>query len=194
VKTDSYGNSQWNKTYGGESGDRGKVIVKTEDNRYLLGGSTTSFGAGDNDILLVKINHAGDQIWNKTYGGLERDTITSMLMTDDGGYAVVGYTYSFGLGDQDAWLVKIDSAGNVQWNQTYGGAASEAVLSLLKTDEGGYLLAGFSASYGLGDTDVFLMKTDALGIIPEFPSGIMLIIFIMVTLVVIISGKKLQKK
>ena len=191
VKTDSSGNQQWNKTYGGESGDRGKVIIETEDNGYLLGGSTTSFGAGDNDILLVKVNDSGEQIWNKTYGGSERETVNSMLMTDDGGFAVVGYTQSFGLGDQDAWLVKINSSGSIQWNQTYGGVGTEAANSLLKTDEGGYLLTGFSTSYGAGDMDVFIIKTDALGIIPEFSSFIILIIFVTATLIVIISEKNM---
>jgi hypothetical protein len=193
VKTDSYGNSQWNKTYGGESGDRGKVIVKTENNGYLLGGSTTSFGEGDNDIWLVRVDNTGNQIWNKTYGGQERETVESMLVTNDGGYAFVCYTYSFGAGDQDVWLMKTDSVGNVQLNQTYGGAAHEAPHSLLITDEGGYLIAGFSASYGAGDTDVFLIKTDAQGVIPEFPSLIILPLFLMTTLTVIALREKMKK-
>jgi hypothetical protein len=192
VKTDSHGNPQWNKTYGGESGDRGKVIVKTE-NEYLLGGSTTSFGAGDNDIWLVRVDSTGNQIWNKTYGGQARETVNSMLMTDDGGYALAGYTYSFGAGDQDVWLVKTDSAGNVKWNQTYGGAAHEAAHTFLKTDEGGYLLAGFSASYGSGDTDVFLIKADAQGVIPEFPSWMIIPLFLITTLIVVLYRNRLRE-
>jgi hypothetical protein len=194
VKTDEYGNPQWNKTYGGEAGDRGKVIVKTEDNGYLIGGSTTSFGAGDNDVWLVRIDSAGNHIWNKTYGGQERETVESMLVTDDGGYAFVGYTYSFGAGDQDVWFVKTDSAGNVQWNQTYGEAAYEGAHSLLRTDEGGYLLAGFSASYGLGGTDVFLIKTDAQGIIPEFSSWRIIALFLATTFVVVLYRNRLRDK
>jgi hypothetical protein len=132
-------------------------------------------------------------IWDTTYGGQARETVNSMLMTDDGGYALAGYTYSFGAGDQDVWLVKTDSAGNVKWNQTYGGAAHEAAHTFLKTDEGGYLLAGFSASYGSGDTDVFLIKADAQGVIPEFPSWMIIPLFLITTLIVVLYRNRLRE-
>jgi len=191
VKTDSFGNHQWNKTYGGELADRGLSIVKTDDDEYLLAGSSSSFGAGNSDIWLVKIDGTGNQIWNKTYGGLEGESVRSIVMTDDGGYAFVGYTYSFGAGDQDGWFVKIDSTGTILWNQTYGGAAHESILSLQKIGQGGYLLSGSSASYGSGDTDIILIKTDAYGIIPEFSTFKSLIILMIATLAIIIYIKKL---
>ena len=190
VKTDFNGNPQWNKTYGGEAGDRGKVIAKTEENGYLLGGSTGSFGAGKTDIWLVRIDSAGNQIWNKTYGGQESESVNSLLVTDDGGYAFVGYTYSFGAGDQDVWFSKIDSTGNILWNQTYGGIARESIHSLQKTEQGGYLLSGFSASEVEGDTDVLLIKTDTEGITPEFSTFLALLLIVVLTLAIIIYKKK----
>jgi len=193
VKTDSYGNPQWNKTYGGEGIERGTSIAKTDDNGYVLIGNTYSFGAGASDIWIIKTDGNGNPIWNRTYGGADSEGAPSILPTDDGGYAFAGYTYSFGSGDQDVWLVKTDSLGNEQWNQTYGGTASETSHSLLKSDQGGYVLAGFSASYGLGDTDVWLIKTDAQGIIPEFPSWIILPLFVTTTMIVIFYRKRLAK-
>ena len=190
VKTDQYGNPQWNQTYGGENADRGISLVKTDDNGYVLAGSTSSFGAGNSEIWLIKIDDDGNPMWNQTYGGSEDESTTSILAADDGGYVFVGYSHSFGAGDQDVWLVKTNSAGNVQWNQTYGGIAHEVARSLLRTDEGGYLLGGFSASYGAGDTDVFLIKTDVQGIIPEFPSWTILPLFLMATLVVVLYRKR----
>jgi hypothetical protein len=189
VKTDSFGNPQWNKTYGGELGDRGIAIAKNEDNSYILAGSSSSFGAGNSDIWLVKIDGSGNQLWNKTYGGSEGESVRSILTTNDGGYAFVGYTYSFGAGDQDCWFVKTDSMGNIIWNQTYGGTAHEALQSIEKIEQGGYLLSGFSASDGSTDTDVILIKTDQQGIIPEFPSNMLLLLFIGLTLIVIIYRK-----
>ena len=88
--------------------------------------------------------------------------------------------------------MKIDTGGNVQWNKTYGGATHESPHSLLKIDEGGYLLAGFSASYGSGDTDVFLIKTDTEGIIFEFSTVQVISVIIGLTLLIITYKKKLS--
>jgi hypothetical protein len=192
VKTDSFGNPQWNKTYGGELGDRGITIAKTDDNSYILAGSSSSFGAGNSDIWLIKIDNSGNQLWNKTYGGPEGESVRSIIKTDDGGYAFVGYTSSFGAGDQDGWFVKTDSTGNILWNQTYGGTDRETLQSIQKNEQDGYLLSGFSASYGSTDTEAILIKTDSQGIIPEFPLNVILPIFVAVTLLVIVFRKVLK--
>jgi hypothetical protein len=158
VKTDSSGNMQWNQTYGGADYDYVLSVVQTGDGGYALVGSTDSFGAGACDSWLVKTDSAGNNLWNQTYGGASDDEAYSVVQTDDGGYALAGYTWSFGAGASDFWLVKTDSSGNMQWNQTYGGASSDAALCVVQTGDGGYALVGSTDSFGAGWTDFWLVK------------------------------------
>ena len=161
VKTDAYGNAQWNKTYGGTNDDWALSLVQTSDGGYAMAGSTYSFGAGRYDFWLVKTDSAGNLEWNKTYGGTNDDWALSLVQTSDGGYAIAGETWSFGAGDADFWLVRTDAAGNVHWNKTYGGPDFDAASSLVQTSDGGYAIAGFTYSFGAGDADFWLVKADA---------------------------------
>jgi hypothetical protein len=106
VKTDGDGNMEWNKTYGGTQDDYAGSVVQAVDGGYTLAGWTESFGAGDNDFWLVKTDGDGNMEWNKTYGGTQYDSAYSVVQTSDGGFAIAGYTCSFGAGAADFWLVK----------------------------------------------------------------------------------------
>jgi hypothetical protein len=163
VKTDANGTMQWNKTYGGTLDDVANAIVQTKDGGYALAAWTGSFGAGDWDFWLVKTDVNGIVQWNNTYGGTSRDKTAALVQTTDGGYALTGETLSFGAGNWDSWLVKIDSAGNAQWNKTYGGAGVDEAYALVQTRDGGYTLAGTTTSSGAGSWDFWLVKTDASG-------------------------------
>jgi len=99
--------------------------------------------------------------WNKTYGGTGDDEAWSMIQTNDGGYAIAGYTGSFGAGSWDFWLVKTDSVGNMQWNRTYGGTGSDVAWSVVQTNDGGYVLTGSTSSFGAGNGDFWLVKTES---------------------------------
>ena len=158
VKLDSSGNVQWNKTYGGDHDDEAYSVVETSDGGYALAGWTRSFGAGDLDFWLVKVDSSGNMEWNRTYGGTNFDHACSVVETVDGGYALAGYTLSYGAGEQDCWLVKVDSSGNMQWNKTYGGAETDVARSVVETSDGGYALAGYTLSYGAGEHDFWLVK------------------------------------
>jgi hypothetical protein len=160
VKTDSVGIEQWNQTYGGAVYDYAYSMVQTLDGGYALAGLTDSFGAGGYDFWLVKTDSAGNHLWNQTYGGASYEIAYSMIQTLDGGYALTGFTASFGAGKYDFWLVKTDSAGNHQWNQTYGGAKFDYAYSVVQTADGGYAFAGLTNSYGAGDYDFWLVRTD----------------------------------
>ncbi len=160
VKTDSAGNPQWNRTYGGANHDNARSVVQTLDGGYAIAGYTWSFGAGGRDFWLVKTDASGTMLWNKTYGGTNEDCAWSVVQTLDGGYAIVGYTASFGAGGADFWLVKTDSAGNQQWNKIYGGPNYDAAYSVVQTADGGYVLAGYTDSFGAGGSDFWLVKTD----------------------------------
>ena len=163
VKTDSLGNMQWNKTYGGLGQDRGYGAVRTSDGGYAIAGSTDSWGAGLADYWLVKLDSSGNIQWNMTYGGTNAEGAFALVQTSDGGYAVAGGEPSFGAGNHDFWLVKTDSGGVMQWNQTYGGPATDICRSLIRTADGGYALAGFTNSSGNGGYDVWMVKADGNG-------------------------------
>jgi hypothetical protein len=108
VRTDSYGNAQWNKTYGG-TGDEaffGCDIVQTVDGGYAIAGATDSYGAGNTDFWLIKMNSNGDMKWNQTYGGIGQENATSLVQANDGGYAIAGFITSEEVGLWDFWLVK----------------------------------------------------------------------------------------
>jgi predicted secreted protein len=167
VKTDASGNMQWNKTYGGTGTDYMDQMIRTADGGYAISGYSTSWGAGGQDVWLVKTDASGNMQWNKTYGGTGADNGFHMIQTVEGGYAIIGSTSSFGAGGNDVWLVKTDASGNMQWNQTYGGTGGDLGYSLVATSDGGYALAGNTNSFGAGGTDFYVVKTDAVGVIPE---------------------------
>ncbi len=163
VKTNASGKAEWNRPYGGSNIDIGKSVVETDDGGYVIAGYTKSFGAGSYDFWLIRTNATGYPQWNKTYGGFNDDRCESLVKTSDGGYALAGFTSSMGAGGRDFWLVKTDSAGNEQWNKTYGGTDDDNALSLLQTLDGGYALAGITQSFGSGTHDCWLVKTDSSG-------------------------------
>ena len=154
----------WTQTYGGVAADIGNSLVETSDGGYAIVGSTESFGAGETDICLVKIDEFGTAEWNMTYGGPDYDFGRSLVATADGGYAIAGYTGYIGSGElSDFWLIKTDAYGNEEWNQTYGGADQDKVASLVATADGGYAIAGTTHSSDYMFGDFWLIKTDAYG-------------------------------
>ncbi len=166
--------SMWSQTYGGEDNDYATSVVETSDGGYAIAGTwnyTTYYELDPGlalpvlhgDFGLVKTDVSGNMLWNKTYGGIGNDWASSLVAAPDGGYALAGCTYSFGAGDADFWLVKTDSLGNMVWNKTYGGAGAEMAHSLIQKSDGGYALIGVTNSFGAGDFDAWLVKTDSFG-------------------------------
>jgi len=158
VKTDANGNEQWDKTFGGTAGDYVHSVQQTADGGYILAGYTSSYGAGLHDFWLVKTDANGNELWNKTFGGPDAEGAEGVLQAADGGYILAGYTDSFGAGSNDFWLVKTDSNGKEQWNKTFGGPDAEGVKAVLQTTDGGYILAGYTDSFGAGSADFWLIK------------------------------------
>jgi hypothetical protein len=185
VKTDSSGNMQWNITYGGEV-DSFTSVVKTSDGGCALTGT---------GFWLVKIDALGNIQWNKTYVGTRISTANSLVATSDGGYAIAGTTGVWGQGwGGDFWLVKTDSFGNLQWNQTYGGTGNEWLYSLIATSDGGYAMAGWTESFGAGGKDMWLVKTNGNGFIPEYSSWVIPLLMLAVTASILINKKRLPLK
>jgi len=163
IKTDANGNVQWAKTYGGTDSDWARFVQQTSDGGYIVAGWTQSFGAGSRDILLIKTDANGNVQWAKTYGGTSYERAFSVQQTSDGGYIVAGYTWSFGAGFSDLFLIKTDASGNLQWAKTYGGTGIDSTISVQQTSDGGYIVAGWTDSFGAGSWDILLIKTDANG-------------------------------
>ena len=160
IKVDPGGDVTWNRTFGGSSNDHGRSVQQADDGGYIITGYTRSFGAGRADVYLVKIDADGDLEWNRTYGGPENDDGYSVQQTNDGGYIVAGHTRSHGAGGEDVYLIKTDREGNILWNRTFGGPRGDFGRSVLQTSDGGYVIAGYTQSFGTGYEDIYLVRTD----------------------------------
>jgi hypothetical protein len=157
----------WQQTYGDSLAiDIGYSALQTNDGGYIVTGWTNSYSSGTwgyYDVYLLKTDIYGVEQWNQTYGGIQHDEGYSVLQTNDGGYIICGWTLSFGSGDEDLYLIKTDAYGDSLWTQTFGGVDSERGWSIQQTTDGGYIICGNTKSYGNGDNDVYLVKTDGNG-------------------------------
>ncbi len=163
IKTDALGNLVWTKTYGGNKPDFPYHMLATNDGNYFLVGYSQSYGGGDYDILLIKIDTAGNLLWTKTYGGNGNDMARDVISTSDGNYMIVGWSNSPGLADQNANLIKIDPAGTVIWSKLYGGSANDYGNCVKQTSDGGFIMVGQTFSFGSPGGDAYLVKTNANG-------------------------------
>ncbi len=159
LRIGSEGDTIFTKVIGGSGIDRASAVCQTTDGGFIIGGYTSSYGAGGNDFYLLKTTSSGIISWEKTYGGANSDQGNDVQQTTDGGYIFVGNSMSFGAGANDVYLIKTDANGIPAWSKTYGGVNSEYGNSVQQTSNGGYMVAGYSASFA-GD---YLIKTDAVG-------------------------------
>ena len=164
IKLDGGGNIKWTKTIGGTNEDIGYSIVQTKDGGYIIGGSTSSYGAGSDDFYVVKLDSVGNIQWTKTIGGGLNDDASSIVLTKDGGYILVGSTYSYQSKEYgiNVYVVKLNSVGSLQWTKSIGGGA-EWGNSIIQTDDGGYAITGGSNSYAGYYSDVYMLKLNAYG-------------------------------
>jgi hypothetical protein len=163
IKTDSAGTALWTKTYGGPDLDQGRSVTLSDDGCYVITGTTYSFGAGLYDVYLIKTDSLGDTLWTRTYGGMYDEHGYSVITLPDGGYAIGGVTSSYGSGYDDAYLIRTNSAGDTLWTKTYGGAGYDNAYSVALSSDMGYVLTGWTMSFGAGEDDVYIVKTDSLG-------------------------------
>ncbi len=163
VKTDASGTLSWSKTYGGSAADGGFSVQPTADDGFIIVGATYSFDVEGSDIYLIKTNSWGDTLWTKTYGAAGDDWGYCVQQTSDGGYLITGLTNYFGAGGSDVYFIKTDSLGEEDWTKTFGGSKDDGSYSALETWDGGFIITGWTYSYGAGGSDVYLIKIDAAG-------------------------------
>jgi hypothetical protein len=166
IRTDKLGKCIWSRIWGGSGEDVGYFVQETRDGGFIVTGSTKSFTMGEELLWLVKTDGNGSLSWDKTFGGFVSsfgDGGWSVNETDDGGYITAGYTQSLGSGRKDLWLLKTDAIGSKIWDKTFGGREDDVGMSVLQSRDGGYIVAGRTASFGKGGDDIWLLKTDSQG-------------------------------
>lgn len=162
LRTDSNGDTLWTRTYGGPDYDAAYGMDLAHGGGYVITGVHQDSG-GDSDIYLVRIDDNGDTLWTNTYGGSAVDWAMRVRRTSDGGYIMVGETRSFADPIGDFYLVKVNSAGVLEWHQWYGGSSVDVGYDVCETSSGGYMAIGYTNSAGAGGADFFLVKTLADG-------------------------------
>jgi hypothetical protein len=155
LKIDASGQKQWIKTYGGEKSEGGQSVVQTNDGGFIVAGYTSSYGAGAEDVYLLKTDQAGTEQWHKTFGGSSWDSAYCIKQTDDGGCIIVGSS-------GNVYLIKTDVDGNMEWSYSYGPDGTEQGYSVCLTSDGGYAIVGYM-KHPFPDAQVYLIKTDSNG-------------------------------
>ena len=166
VRTDSFGNKLWDVSFGGRAIDWATSVRQTSDGGFVVAGASTSPASGNkssdswggSDFWVVRFNAAGAKLWDRSFGGDNWDTASTIRQTSDGGFVVGGYSNSgasgnktaAGYGFSDFWLVRLDGDGNKLWDRAFGGDWDEDMRSLVETPDGGFLLAGRSYSFPSG--------------------------------------------
>jgi type IX secretion system substrate protein len=187
LKLDSVGVIQWQNTIGGSLEDRLYVTHQTSDGGYIVGGDSHSNISGDksedsygtNDYWILKLDTIGNILWQKTFGGGSVEVLTAIQQTIDEGYICGGWSRSNisgnktenSQGSTDFWILKIDTIGNIQWQNTIGGGSADNLRSLQQTTDGGYITGGHSFSSISGDKtedsrggdDYWIVKIDSIG-------------------------------
>ncbi len=162
LRLDAQGNVLWQKSYGGSGNEGAHEIHQTADSGFIVAGYTYSFSAGESDTWVLKLDGAGEIVWQKAYGGSDDEDAFSIRQTADGGYIVAGSTGPLG-GVIDAWVLKLDDLGGIIWQKSFGGAGEELAFVVQQTTDGGYVVGAYAESFGAGMADFWVLKLDGDG-------------------------------
>jgi len=160
LRLDGKGSVVWKRAYGngGNFSGSGLLMQETPGGGYVVA-CTLSFGPGNEDIQVIKLQENGDIQWQKRLGGSGNDRAFFIRQTRDGGYIIGGWTNgAFNGVNYDCLLIKLAGSGDTQWQNTYGGAYSDQATSILQTDDGGYLMVGWTYSFRQEGRDIWLLK------------------------------------
>ncbi len=158
LKLDGEGNLEWQQRFGGEETDWSNAITATADDGIVVVGHTESSGAGGADFWVLKLNSQGELLWQRTFGGAKADYASAVTTTREGDLLVTGMTISQGAGLFDGQIIKLTNSGEVLWNKTFGGPGNDWLRAIAQTQDGNYVIAGYTDSKGAGENDVWLFK------------------------------------
>ena len=156
------GDVVWIKNYGGPGGQDGLRIRECSDGGYIVAGDNIESVNGPVDIFVFKTDADGNLLWSENYGGPGEEHTLGLYPATDGGFIICGSSSSFGSGDNDAYVLKIDENGLQQWSRNYGGLLQDEAMGIVSSDDGGYAVTGFTKSFGFPLAG-FLIKTDVFG-------------------------------
>lgn len=158
------GDTIWSKSYGGDVWDFGQKVISLTDGGYALFGQTYSYGEGEGDYYLLRLNSDGDTLWTRTYGGPELESGQSIALASDGGFFLAGHTESYGAGNKDVYIIRTNSDGDTLWTKTYGGSEDDFCYAVTATSDGGFVIAGGTFNNTAGEGDFMMVKFDANGL------------------------------
>ncbi len=161
VRTDNAGNALWQRTYGGALEEQAFDVVELADHGFILAGSTRSFGAGLRDVYMIRTDSAGDTVWTRAFGGTSNDYARSLAQNAAGEFLALGTTNSFGAGQGDIYLVRINAQGESLSTRAYGSSTDNQGYCVRSTPDGGYIVSGTSF-FSLLDYEFLLVKLDSL--------------------------------
>jgi len=160
--TNKEGDKLWGGFYGGEDEDNAHAVISVSDG-YVMAGKTESYGNGDFDSYIVKLDKMGKKIWYAAYGGKDDDCAADVMATEDG-YLMVGTTENFDNNYKDVYVVKTDKKGNKLWQRTYGGSRDDQAFAVTQAPDGNYVMVGKSESFTRRNgSDLYLIKIDKKG-------------------------------
>ncbi len=162
VKLDAQGRLQWEKNYGGDKMDLGWSVHELPDG-WLLHGCTLSKDTTNQDIYLLRLDKTGNVLWEKTYGSKKDERTTNLLLLSDGNYLLIGERILQDSVNRDSYILKLDTAGQVIWEKTFGGPRIERTYYGAETTEGDYLISGSIMPYDNGKADLLFLKINKLG-------------------------------
>ena len=158
MKLNQTGDVIWARSYGGPSDDGATAVGITPDGEIVVAGYTKSFGSNGDAWVLKLSNDDGRIIWQRTYGGSNLDGITDLAITPQGQIIAAGYTWSFGSGSSDVWVLFLDEDGNVLWQKTYGGGGIDVATTVGITESNDIIVGGYTGSFGSGDMDAWVLR------------------------------------
>lgn len=170
-KLNPVGGTEWEGIYEGTSFDFANSVQQTSDGGYIVAGYTWSSGAGNEDVWILKINSSGYVQWQYTYGGAYNDWAYSARQTSDGGYIVVGVTYSFNTVNGDIWVLKLNRNGDIEWQNSYGSSSGDGAYTIRQTTDGGYIVGGVTYSFGAAGGDFWILRLTSAGSITFAPGS-----------------------
>jgi len=187
LKIDASGSLLWNKTFGGTQSDKAYAVAAAPSG-CVAGGDTRSKGEGDSDAWIIKVDLNGNLLWDKTSGGTGFDMPKCITVSNYTGYLIGGFTFSFGNGERDFWLFKVDDSGNTPWSCTVGRSAFEEAYGILEVEENEFVMVGWTNSIGQGTYDYYVVKISiangdgGLSVYPLIALALVVVVIVLVVL------------